>query len=48
MIEIIFFGILIGSIVCYILYDCNKRQNIVMNFFGNKTKKRLNSDYENI
>ena len=48
MIEIIFFGILIGGIVCYILYDCNKRQTIVMNFFGKKAKKRLNSDYENI
>ena len=48
MIEIIFFGILTGGIVFYILYDCNQRQNIVMNFFGKKVKKKLNSDYENI
>lgn len=48
MIEIIFFGILIGGIVSYIIYNCNQRQNKVMNFFGKKLKKRLNSDYDNI
>ena len=50
MIEIIILGTIIGGLIFYILYDCNQRQNIVMNFFGKKIKKRINinTDYENI
>lgn len=50
MIEIIILGTIIGGLIFYILYDCNQRQNIVMNLFGKKIKKRINinTDYENI
>ena len=49
MIEIIILGTIIGGLIFYILYDCNQRQNIVMNLFGKKIKKRINinTDYEN-
>lgn len=50
MIGIIILGTLIGGLIFYILYDCNQRQNIVMNVFGKKIKKKINinSDYESI
>jgi hypothetical protein len=39
MIEIIY-GIIIVGTIGYILYDCKTRQDIVLNYFGDRLKKR--------
>ena len=39
MIVIIILGTVIMTTVIYILYKCKKREDIVLNFFGNKKRK---------